>query len=213
MIVFLLQFCAPFRLLQRRLKYIRVLILASLINSCGTLNSCLKLSEFQFHEKQDSHYMGGCCEIRWDNTHTHTHTHISIYLYLYTHLMKGTSTSPPPHPNRCASLSPPHLCPSLHAAHHSLCLLDPPVSELPLSSCSFSRRQLNLYSLGESSLTSSPIHISPYSLWPVCASCSLCHSCPLSLIPLVCRFHDRSFFWLIPISLHGAWQTVTQING
>jgi len=208
MIVFLLQFCAPFRPLQRRLKYIRVLILASLINSCGTLNSCLKLSEFQFHEKQDSHYMGGCCEIRWDNTHTHLYLSLSTYTlderYVYI---------PPPHPNRCASLSPPHLCPSLHAAHHSLCLLDPPVSELPRSSCSFSRPQLNLYSLGESSLTSSLIHISPYSLWPVCASCSLFHSCPLSLIPWVCRFHDRSFFWLIPISLHGAWQTVTQING
>ena len=98
MIVFLLQFCSPFRPLQRRLNYIRVRILASLINSRETLNNCLKLSEFQFHEKWGSYYMGGCCGIRWDHTHTHIYIYIYLYLYLYTHLMKGMSTFPSPTP-------------------------------------------------------------------------------------------------------------------
>ena len=146
MIVFLLQFCSPFRPLQRRLNYIRVLILASLINSRETLNNCLKLSEFQFHEKWGSYYMEGCCGIRWDHTHTHLYLYLSLSISIYT-LDERYVHMPTPNPNCCASLSPPSLCPSLHAAHHSPCL-NPPVSEFPLSSFFFNRPQLNLHSLG-----------------------------------------------------------------
>lgn len=82
-----------------------------------------------------------------------------------------------PSPHGYVSLSPPHLCPSLHA----VITLPAWTSPSPIFLCPLLAASSDLS--WELSPTSLAICISPYSLRPLGALCSLFHSCPFSFNP------------------------------